>query len=89
MRLPGLNVRMVHNGSAEREREGLHARIEKLDLEQSIGDGPGLPDQLIQPLLGNRAVALLVDVDAVSSTWRLSIDQHAKPHGGALALPVP
>jgi hypothetical protein len=30
-------------------------RIEKLDLEQSIGDALGLSDQLIQPLFGNRA----------------------------------
>ena len=37
MRLPGLNVGMTDrgwiDGSAEGERKGLHARIEKLDLE--------------------------------------------------------
>ena len=33
--------------SAERERERFHARVEELDLELSIGDGPGLTDQLI------------------------------------------
>src|SRR6516165_5598458 len=52
-------------GSAERERKRLHACIEKRDLEQAISDVPRLPDQLIQPLLGHRAVALLVNVTAV------------------------
>jgi len=40
-------------GSAEREHKGLHARIEKLDLELSIGDGLRLSDHLIQPLFGS------------------------------------
>src|SRR5882762_1209968 len=53
-------------GSAERERKRLHARIEELDLELSVSDGVRLSDQLIQPLFGNRAVALVVDVDPVS-----------------------
>jgi len=57
----------ARNGSAERERKRLQARIEELDLEQSVRDGVRLSDQLIQPLLGNRAVALIVDVDSVSS----------------------
>src|SRR5881275_310297 len=69
--------------SAERERKSLHARIEELDLELSVSDGGRLSDQLIQPLFGNRAVALVVDVDAVSSAWRLSIDEHAKSHGSS------
>ena len=43
--------------------------------------GFGLSDQLVQTLFGHRAVALLVDVDAVSRARRLSIDQHAKSHG--------
>jgi len=47
-------------GSAERERENFHARIEKVGLELSINDGLGLTDQLIQPRLGKRAVALAV-----------------------------
>ena len=32
---------LMHARSAEREREGLHARSEELDLEQAIGDGLG------------------------------------------------
>jgi hypothetical protein len=47
-------------GSAERERKSLHARIEKVDLELSISDGHRLSHQLIQPLYGNRAIALVV-----------------------------
>src|SRR5918992_1305114 len=67
-------------GSTEREAISLHPRIEKLDLEESIGDGLRLPDQLVQPLFAERAVALLVNLSSVSSARRLSIDEHAKRH---------
>jgi hypothetical protein len=66
---------MVHNRRdgcsrlAERERESLHAGIEELDLEQPIDDGFRLPDKLIKALLGNRAVALVVYIDATSAVW--------------------
>ncbi|HZY59755.1 MAG TPA: hypothetical protein VFE56_08335 [Candidatus Binataceae bacterium] len=66
---------------AERERKDLHARTEKLDLELAICDGFGLSNQLIQTLFGHCAVALFVNVNAVSRAWRLSIDAHAKSHG--------
>jgi hypothetical protein len=59
-------VRLLRCGSAERERESLHARIEKLDFELSIGDGLRLSDQLVHPLFGNCAVALFVNVNSVS-----------------------
>src|SRR5262249_57029498 len=59
---------------------GFHVRIEKLDFELSVGDGLWLSDQLVQPLLGDRAVTLRVDVASLSGAWRLSIDQHAKSH---------
>src|SRR5947209_5585154 len=72
---------LCRGGSAERERKSLHARIEKLDLELSIGNGRRLSDQLIQPLFGDRAAPLLVDVAPVSSARRLSIDEHAKSYG--------
>ena len=42
-----------------------------------------MSDQLIQALFGNRAVALVVDVDPVSSARLLSIDEHAKSHGSS------
>ena len=74
---------MARSGSAERERKGLHARIEKLDFELSIGDRHRLSDQLVQPLFGHCAVALLVNVNSVSRARRLSIDQHAKSHGSS------
>src|SRR5215211_5909207 len=66
--------------SAKREAISLHARIEILDLEVSIGDGLRLSDQLVQPLFANRAVALLVKVGSVSGARRLSIDEHTKRH---------
>src|SRR5262245_11150649 len=71
-------IRYLRNRSTERERKSLHAQTEKLDFELSIGDGLRLSDQLVQPLLGHCAVALLVDVNSVRCAWRLSIDQHAK-----------
>src|SRR2546428_9103641 len=66
--------------SAERERKRLHAGIEKLDLEAAIRDRPRLADQVIQALLGHRALALLVDVAAVRASRRLAVDAHAEPH---------
>src|SRR5215208_6648913 len=72
---------MLCNGSAERERESLHARTKKLDFELAICDRLLLPDQLVHPLFGHRAVARFIDVNAVSSARRLSIDQHAEFHG--------
>src|SRR5829696_6502719 len=76
-------VNSLCHGSAERERKSLHPRIKKLDLEVSISDGLGLSNQLIQPLFCDRAVALLVNVDSVSSARRLPIDEYAKSHGGS------
>src|SRR5829696_10436528 len=79
--LLGRWVNSLCRGSAERERISLHSRLEKLDLELSISDGLRLSDQLIQPLFANRTVALVVNVDSVSSARRPSIDEHAKSHG--------
>ena len=67
--------------SAKCERKSFHTRIEKLDLELSIRDRPRLANQLIQPGFGNRPVALFVNVNAMSSARRLSIEEHAKAHG--------
>jgi hypothetical protein len=65
---------------AKGERKNLHARTEKLDLELAVGDGLRLPDQLIQTLFAHRAVALFVNVNAVSRARRVPIDQHTKSH---------
>ena len=71
-------------GSAEREGERRHAGIEEFDLELSIDDRLRLSDQLIQPLVDNRAVAALVHVAAMSSTRRLPVNRHAETYGDAL-----
>src|SRR5215475_5363468 len=42
-----------------------------------------MSDQLIQPRFGNRAVTLGINVDSVSSSRWLLIDEHAKSHGTA------
>jgi hypothetical protein len=54
--------------------------MEKLDLELSINNGLPLSDQLIQPGFRNHAVALLVDVNSVSITGPLSIEEHTESH---------
>jgi hypothetical protein len=40
-------------------------------------------DQRIQPRFGNRAVALDINVDSVSSVRRLAIEGHAKSRGSS------
>src|SRR5215472_17612958 len=69
---------LVGGTSAEGERERLHARIQKHDLELSVGNLPRLADQLMQPLLGHRAVAPGIDVAAVRVARCSSIEQHLK-----------
>src|SRR5918999_4077765 len=75
-----VGIEWLRRGSAEREAISLHPRIEKLDLEPSLGDGPRLPDQLVQPLFADRAVAPVVKVGSVSGVRRLFVDEHAKRH---------
>src|SRR5438445_4949360 len=70
-----------HPRSAEREHKSLDSRIEEFDLELAIGDGFRLPDQLIKPLLGGRAVALGVDVDSVTGARRVPVDEDRKTNG--------
>src|SRR5437016_6310876 len=66
--------------SSERKDISLHAQIEKLDLEHSIGNRLGLPDELVEPLFSGRAVALLVDVGPVSIPRRAPIKEHAETY---------
>src|SRR6266496_2104484 len=66
---------------AEGECVGLNARIEEGDLECVLGDGATLADELVEPLFGHRAVALVVDVGSVGSARRLPVDEHATSYG--------
>jgi hypothetical protein len=78
----GDRVNCLCRGSAERERKRLDAGVKKLDLEPSMGDAIRSPGQLIHPVFGHGAVALGVNLDPVSGARRLSMVEHAKPHGG-------
>ena len=66
--------------SSECKDISLHARIEKLDLEHSIRNGSGLPDELVEPQLRRRAVALLVDVGAVGAPRRAAVEEHSETY---------
>src|SRR5207249_10481138 len=67
----------------EGERVGLYTGVEEHDLVRTVGDGARLTNQLIEPLVVDRAVALVVDVESASSARRLSVDEGAKPDGGS------
>ena len=58
------------SGSAEGKAIGLGARAEELDLDEALADRAGLADQLMEALLGQRAVASLVDVEPMAVTGR-------------------
>src|SRR5205823_5837051 len=68
----------------ERERERLDTRIEELDLELSIDDRSWLPDQLVQALFDDRAVAALVRIDPVSWPRRVAVDRHTEAQRDSL-----
>jgi hypothetical protein len=60
----GDQVKSLGCGSAEGEHKGLYARSEKLDLEQAISNGFGLPDLLClvirpRPRLLNKPLKIL------------------------------
>jgi hypothetical protein len=67
----------THHSSGVR----LNARIQEGDLEGAVGDGAGLADELVQPRLGHRAVALVVHISAVARSRRLPVDAHPAPYG--------
>src|SRR6476660_4324148 len=80
-RVPVCFMAFSSHTSAERESERLDARVEEPDLELAVGDGPGLPDQLIQALIDGLSVALGVDVDSMSGAGRFSVDEDPKADG--------
>ena len=47
---------------------------------------PGLTDELVEPRLHDRAVALLVDVEPVAGAPGLPVDQHPEPHGAPTSV---
>jgi hypothetical protein len=40
-----------------------------------------LPDELVQPLFGNRSGALVVNIGSVRRTRRLPVDEYAESYG--------
>src|SRR5260221_10464251 len=62
---PRPHPRGVGQTSAEGKHVGLDSGLEERDLERVLLDAAGLTDELVEPRLGDDAVALLVDVDSV------------------------
>src|ERR1700730_819684 len=70
--------------SSEGEAERFDARVKELDLEPSTRDRLCLPDQLIHPLLYDRAIALRVDISSLGRPCDFTVEPHAKWHTRAL-----
>ena len=66
--------------SPKRKTKYLCARILKFNFKGMIRDRLRLPDQLIQPLFLDRAVALFVNIAPVRCARRLTIDKHSIPN---------
>lgn len=66
---------------AKRKVESLYCRVEELDFELAIGSQFGLPDELVEPLFNDSAIALAVDVYAMCGGRRLTIEEHAIANG--------
>jgi MFS family permease len=67
---------------AEGEAVGLGPWTGEGDLEGAVGDGAALADELVHPLLRDRAVAITVDVASVCLAGWLSVDGDAASHRG-------
>ena len=65
--------------SAEGESVGLHAGIEEFDFEGAIRDRAVLPDQLIEPLPIDGALAVGIGVGAMVGAGRGAVERHAEP----------
>src|SRR5919112_4982155 len=72
--------RVVVTALAEGEGVGLDTGIREGDLEGALGDGAGLADQLVQPRVGDHAMALVVEVGAVGGARGLVVDPHLEPY---------
>src|ERR1700691_2017515 len=76
--LAGPEARRQTPISAKCECEGLHAGIEKLDLERMVADLAGLAHELVEPPLRDDAQTFGVGIRAVALARRLSVDRHAE-----------
>jgi hypothetical protein len=65
----------------EGEGIGLGAGVGEGDLEGALDDGPVLPGELVQPLFGERAGAVLVQVGSVVRAGRLPVEEDPEPGG--------
>src|SRR3989440_4015961 len=70
---------------AEREAEGFGAAIEELDLKPPVRDRSLLTDELIHPLLHNRAIPIGVDISPMGPRGAPSVEEHTKLHSRALS----
>src|SRR5438874_12814107 len=70
---------------AKREAEDFGATVEELDLKTAVEDRSGLTDQLIYPLLHNRALPVGVDISSVGRRGALTVEEHAKSHARSLS----
>src|SRR5215471_14764757 len=68
-------------GSTKGERERLHTGVQEFNLKQPIDDRLRLPDQLIQALFDDGAIALVADIAALPGPGRLTVNRDAKTHG--------
>ena len=66
---------------AECKGERLHARVEEFDFEGSIDDRRRLPDELIEPLFVDRAIAGLIDIQPMGRAGRLDNPDHWSHNG--------
>src|SRR5260370_19192085 len=66
--------------SAKREAEGFSAAIQELDLKTAVADRARVTDQLIHPLLHDRAVSVRLDIGSVSPPRPLTIEEGPKTH---------
>jgi hypothetical protein len=67
-------------GLPEGEAVGLNVGVGEGDLESAVGDGAGLADELVNPLLREVAVAVGVDVGSVGRAGWLSVDEDPASH---------
>src|SRR5215471_15305206 len=72
---------MIGRRLAEGEAVGLGAGVEEGDLEGAVGDGAGLADELVGPLLCEGAVAVGAGVGPVRLAGWLTLDADAEPLG--------